>query len=497
MKLRPYQAEAIEKLEDHLAFDSEEAILLAPTSWGKSVAILELVRKHPDKHITIMVNISKLITQLRDMFKANGISCNVIKAGLDEHKESHVTIAMQQTLASRLDLIPPTDYLLIDERHHMFSADTTVEIINRLEPEMVIGFSATPVDGNGAKLPAKIIKTVETKELTRMGFLTPVRTFVAKFSEDIDFSEVDVNAGDYSEVQLGNIVNTPEYNQQVVDNWKYIAENKKTIVFASGVDHANDLAETFKANGYDAMAVHSKQSKKDNERIMQMHRDNVFPVLVSINMIAIGYDDPSIECGIGCRPTKTWRLYIQMVGRIMRLFKGKTSAVWLDFAQNTREHGLYDDHYDFEIEPTNKVRLKEYKDSKRIKDMSIFAAKPMQMVESRRHVELIVEEIKNSASTIEQFIALFESSDDIREIIRYAVKIDSMANYSNLRDGTDKWIIEPWLEAFEKYPDRVSQWTRAFKTMAKNKIKQKKKLAGLRYSIDWLIENMNQDGWVR
>ena len=499
MELRQYQFEAIEEIENHLAFSYDETCLLAPTSWGKSVAILEIVRRHSDKHITILVNISKLITQLRDLLESNGISCNVIKAGMDKHKESNVTIAMQQTLAQRLDLVHQTDYLLIDERHISFGTKTMNEIIDRLEPKNVIGFSATPVDSKGASLPVKLIETADIKSLTKMGYLTPIRTFVGKFSEEIDYSEVTVSAGDYSEVQLGGILNTDKYNQQVVDSWLNLNNELRTIVFASGVEHAEGLTAMFKANGVDAMCIHSKNKKSDNDKVMEMHKAGIFPVLVSINMIAVGYDDPEIEVGICCRPTKTWRLYAQMVGRVMRLHPEPTmpEALWFDFAQNTREHGLYDEPYDFGIEPNDKQKLKDYKDSKRIKDMMVFANEPIKDVESRANVEMFVKEVKNSASTIEQFIALFESSTDIRDIVHYAIKIDSEANLSHYRDGFDNWILEPWLKAFENYPNNEPMWTKAAKTRAKNIIKQKKKLASLRYFIDWLIENQSNESWVR
>jgi superfamily II DNA or RNA helicase len=497
MELRKYQSEAIDKIENFLVFDSgREACLLAPTSWGKSVAILELVRQHQDKHITILVNISKLITQLRDLLKSNGISVNVIKAGMDEHAEATVTIAMQQTLSSRADLTPQTDYLLIDERHISFGTKTMDEIIDRLSPEKIIGFSATPVDSKGARLPVKLIETADIKYLTGKGFLTPVRTFIGKFSEQVDLSQVAVNAGDYSEVQLGKVLDTDEYNQQVVDSWKGIAEGLRTIVFASGVDHAESLTAMFKANGYDAMSVHSKKTKKDNERIMEMHKDGVFDILVSINMVAVGYDDPKIECGICCRPTMTWRLYAQMVGRVMRLHPSPTrsSALWLDFAQNTKEHGLYDEPYNFGIEPTDKDSLKKFKEERRITNTKLFADEEVKWVENRTKVEMFVEEVKNNASTIEQYIALFESSENISDILFYAMKIDSEANLTYFRDGSQDWILEPWFKAFREQPSMEPLWTKAFKTMAKNKIKDKKKLYGLHHSIKWLKENQTQ-GW--
>lgn len=229
MKLRKYQKQAIEEVEGHFAFSDHQCCIVAPTGAGKSVIIAQLVQDFMNQGLSVcvMVNITKLIYQLSDTFDEFGIAHNIHKANCNKQPKKlsmKCSIIMQQTLASRKDLVPECDVLIVDERHLSFGSNTMKEIERRLKPRMIIGLSATPVDGNGAKLDGvDIIQTVDIKQLTEEGYLTPIKTYVAGFSEKLDFSDVDIGVGgDFSEPQLATIINTEAYNEEVVRQWKQI-----------------------------------------------------------------------------------------------------------------------------------------------------------------------------------------------------------------------------------------------------------------------------------
>ena len=500
MQLRDYQKEAYDLLLSEW-LEHKEVVLCCPTSWGKSHIVAEVAKL--EQNVVILVNITKLVYQLSDLLDELGIAHNIVKANLKKEPKVHgarVTIAMQQTLASRKDVCPPCDVLVVDERHLSFGSPTMVEIEERLKPDKIVGLSATPYDALGAKLKdTRIVDTISIQELTRRKFLTPVITYVGEFSERLDFSDVDVGAnGDYSEPQLSKIINTDAYNLEVWKQWKKIAGNKKTIVFASGVDHADALCAIFKGQGERVGVVHSKQKDKENDEIMEQFRTNELQVLVSMSMLNVGFSMSDIECGVMCRPTKTRRLYTQSVGRIMRLHEGKEVALWLDFAQCTSEFGLYDEHYE-PPEHGDKDGLEKKKREARLNNISLYLKETEQEIgEVTRHdVELVVEQVRqrvynnsktNQKNKIMDLINLFTSSWDIVELVNFGAMIYDLKHGTFTTQKTKDFVLDEWL-LFLRYSERSEKMNiKAFKTRTQTIVREGKKFASLKYFADFLRE---------
>ena len=483
MKLRIYQREAIDLIEGAVGFGEERVCLAAPTSFGKTITAAKLIEElvAEGKNIVFMMNLSALVKQTASTLDSLDVKYYVVAAswkGKQYGPGAKVNIAMQQTLWSRIDEVElECDVLFIDEIHISYDSETMKGIIRKLKPKNIVGLSGTPIDENGMMLKGiDLVQTATVKSLTKDGFLTPVKTYVTKFSQQIELPE---GSAEWTAPELDTVLNTPEYNEGVVEAWNRLANGKKTIVFVPTIDHAMSLALAF---GVDtAMAFHSGMTQKYRDNVMKMHKDGVFPVLVSVMALAVGYDAPDIECGIMCRPTKTLRLYLQCVGRIMRLFDGKDEAIWIDAAKVTETHGLYDIERDFTI--TNLKDLKAEKKKNSVPEINYIAnrCKDDAVIITLEGIEAVKDKIANDSS-LEGLLTRYDISEDMRELLILSSKINNLIGGQKLADKQIDWIlkeVEPAIEEFGLKP---------FKTRLKNIIKKGTKPAALKFFPAWLRE---------
>ena len=500
MNLRPYQDKAVQSVEGHFAFGDGELMLELPTGAGKSVIIAEVTKESNGK-VLVMANVTKIIYQLSDLFDELGIGHTLLKANAKKEpkiKSDKVMIAMQQTLHRRENIDFNPDTVIIDERHISFGSMSMTKILDRMNPSRIVGLSATPYDAEGKSFKdAEVSRPVTIRELTEQGYLSPVDTFVSKFSENLDFSDVDINTGDYSEVQLADIINTDEYNEQVVLQWKQITGGtKKTIVFASGIDHCESIKDKFREHGVKCETTHSKKHSKEQESVMSRFVENDFLVLVSVSQLTTGFDMSDIEVGVMCRPTKVRSLWMQCIGRLTRVHDGIDKKMFLDFGQCTQEFGLYDEIYNPPEYDAEKDEIKRIKESHRLDGASIIMQDDNSdyTIIDRKNIEARLVKVKKMLDEkvdIHVAIRIFDASRSLGDVLKYGAMIYNEV-VSEVNQNTIDWIQAEWMRFLAKSKRSQQMNIKALKTRTKNIIKGKKKFASLYYFANFLYENEDE-----
>jgi superfamily II DNA or RNA helicase len=131
----------------------------------------------------------------------------------------------------------------------------------------------------------------------------------------------------------------------IVTNWIRIAPERKTIVFASGVKHSIHIAEQFTNAGIRAAHIDGTTDLSERADILAALSVGDIQVVSNCMVLTEGFDCPSLDCCVLARPTRHLGLYLQMGGRILRTFPGKTDSIVIDHSGNLYEHGyLEDDH---------------------------------------------------------------------------------------------------------------------------------------------------------
>src|SRR5208337_4443761 len=133
-------------------------------------------------------------------------------------------------------------------------------------------------------------------------------------------------------------IDCEERNKLVVKAWKERCENRKTVVYSAGIEHAKHLAEAFKEGGIQAEAIWGTDIARKEK--LQWHRNTFSSVLVNAQLLTEGYDAPSIACIVIAAPTASSVKFTQMCGRATRLFPGKVDCIILGIDDICGNHSL-------------------------------------------------------------------------------------------------------------------------------------------------------------
>lgn len=557
--LRYYQNEAIDETLAALTFGSDNVVVNSPPASGKSIMIAETARQLCDgnkKKIVISLTISALVDQIAkhlDMIKAD---YSVLKAGRESEFDDtkQIQVCQAQTLHARLEKLDKfkANYYIQDEVHREYQTKRTRDILEHLEIDSRIGYSGTPYDESGFLLDGcELITTTTAIDLQNQGYLCPIKYFVPKWAEQIDFSGLKKSGNDYAEKDLNDIINTDNHLRLAIESMNQLnAKSKKTMVFCTGIEQAEKFTKMLNDNGYKAFAYHSKVDKKEAEKIIQAFINNTkytpkivdsdqptlfdnnnidsklsgseVECLVSINKLGIGFDCPDVKLGVQLRPTKIKSLYIQQVMRLARKHECKEFSEYLDLGQTLSTHGFHTDIYNPPKRTGDKVV-----DQLALQEANQNNLEDLQVILDANNLEEItfnsyntkIQAIKNSLRrnlydlSIKELAAAFDIAKDHKEIITIATIIytykygrpvsktgkeydyrpENFWSISTFGDNTDFHVLYDMQYYFDKYPDMKSQWIKALRTRCRTIIKEGKKLFSITGFIKFLAEKYEEE----
>ncbi len=333
LRLRPYQLGAQEAILEARKRGFRAQLVSLATGLGKSVVIAtlpELLELRPGDVTLIIAHRDELIQQLVEKMKAQNPDAIVGVEKAEEYaaEDSTIVVATVQTLTGpRLNRFVTKfgrriALFVIDEAHHA-AAPTYRAIVDKIQlkrPDaLVIGFTATPQRGDGARLVdifPDIVYSMDARAAIDDGYLTPVRSYA--IATDTNLDEVASRGGDFVLGQLAEAVDTDERNQKVVESYLQLTPGLKTLVFTASVEHAKHVAKLFKAAGVKAAFASGETPPREREAIVAGFRGTKIDVLVNCGLYLEGFDVPSIQVIINARPTKSATLYTQVTGRGLR-----------------------------------------------------------------------------------------------------------------------------------------------------------------------------------
>lgn len=343
LKLREYQTEAVLAVEQAHADGMDFPAVVLPTGAGKTVIFAEMaarfVREHGQR-VLVMVHRDELADQAIAKITANDPSLHVgkIKAG-DNHVHATVMVASVQTLSrpNRLDdlvstaesgtFMAPIGLIITDEVHHAAAPSYRV-IYDAFPSAKLAGFTATLARGDGVGLGSYIDDVVYSRSVLWMisrGYLTDVKGHAVTL-DALDLSKVKKSAGDYQAASLGTAMIDAGSPAVIARALALYAKRRRSIVFCPDV--ASAMA-THKAVPYSAV-VHGKTPREDRQLIYKQFETGEVRTIVNCMVLTEGFDAPWADCAVIARPTQSAPLYVQMVGRVLRPWPGKTDALVLD-----------------------------------------------------------------------------------------------------------------------------------------------------------------------
>lgn len=343
--LRDYQQENKQRIYDAWV-ESNSVMLQMPTGTGKTRLFVSIIKdifhyshdKNKALKILIMVHRTELIDQIhRTLGEGYNLAHGIIQAGAKEERTYPIQLASVQTLSRRLDnwTEKEFDFVIVDEAHHV-KAESYQKIIKAFPDAKLLGVTATPVrlDGRGfTDTFDELIVSPNVRSFIKNGYLSeydyysvPRTSFIQKEINGIKkFSQ-----GDYAESELERVCDNLRIRAEVVNTYLEFAKGKKGIVYTINKAHNYNLSVEFNRHGIPTIAIDSDTPKEQRERYIEQFRIGEYKIICNVNLFTEGFDCPDIEFIQLARPTKSLALYLQQVGRGLRISDDKDKTIFLD-----------------------------------------------------------------------------------------------------------------------------------------------------------------------
>lgn len=353
--LRPYQANGIEELRARLAAGAKRVIFYLPTGGGKTECAGELVSRAEQrkKRVAFICPRIELVSQASARFYSLGINHGIMQGANTRSTWQSTIVGSIQTIDKRG--IDNLDMIIVDEAHGCAASEAYHRLFAKFPNIPIVGLTATPFSKGLGKhydilkgpLFEDIVVGATIPELIRDGYLVDCDIFSPS---EPDLEKIKIVAGEYEQDQLGKAVDKPELIGDIVEHWKRLGGGMQTICFATNIAHSKHIVEQFIKAGVKADHIDAYTEDFDRKRIIKSFRDGEITILSNVSVLAEGFDVPAASVMILARPTRSLIRYIQMAGRVLRIFPGKEKATILDHSGTCRRLGYPTDDLPLELD---------------------------------------------------------------------------------------------------------------------------------------------------
>ena len=339
------QQEALTALEDTRLSGFTRGLVVLGTGMGKTWLSAFDAKQMKANRVLFVAHREEILSQAFNTFaklwpeKSSGFYHGKVK---QENKE--MLFASVQTLGRErhLSKFDKThfDYIVVDEFHHA-SAKTYLNIIDYFTPKFLLGLTATPQRTDQANILSLCHDNLVFERNLVHGIdesiLVPFH-YYGIWDEFVNYEEIPWRNGKFDPAALDAEFATQKRAKHIFKHWQ-LHQQTRTLAFCVSTKHADFMAETFntefKSHGLKAVSVHSQSLTRRNEALTQLDKGEI-QVIFSVDLFNEGTDLPSIDTVLMLRPTESNIIFLQQLGRGLRLNKNKSHLVVIDFIGNHR-----------------------------------------------------------------------------------------------------------------------------------------------------------------
>jgi superfamily II DNA or RNA helicase len=341
---RPYQTEALDAIREAYRRRVLAQLLAMATGTGKTSIFALLVKEMIDsgqaRNAIVIAHRDALITQAAERIATvvPWSKIGIIK-GQVKQWNAQVAVASVQTLArkSNMPRCPKYDLVIVDEAHRAASRSHRAVIEQARHPETLLcGFTATPnrSDGIGlSKVFDEIVYEYPLLQAIEDGWLAQVVSYEVGLACDLSKLEMKREDGelDVNLDQLEEVMTAANWYQFVAEEWGRRASDRLTIAFTPRVKMAYRFAEYMRGLGVNAAAMDGSVDQALQRRMRERFKRGEIQMLVACDLLTEGVDLPPTNCVLVARPTKSFTILSQMIGRGTRKSDetGKTDCIVL------------------------------------------------------------------------------------------------------------------------------------------------------------------------
>lgn len=348
---RPYQVDAIRAIEVDLHLGGRALLILA-TGLGKTVVGGEVIGKHlaenPADQILVVAHMKALVAQLERAVWQHLPKQVPTQSLTGDDKPAAYSGVTFATIESALGAVETgvlrPGLVMVDETHHVAESGQFQELLDRLSSSRQLGVTATPWRGDGFDISRRFGRasyTMGIAEGMAAGYLAQAdyRLMV----DDVDWDTVSqASHHGYTVRELNERLIIPQRDEAAIDAIRDAWANTRSpraIVFCRTIDHAERIASRLATHAPDwsrATCLHSGQTRRDRELLLADFRVGRIPIITVVDIFNEGLDVPDVNIVAFMRVTHSRRIFVQQLGRGLRLSPGKDHVVVLDFVTDIR-----------------------------------------------------------------------------------------------------------------------------------------------------------------
>lgn len=374
----PYQKEILENLEvERIVHNRYKNLLVAATGTGKTViSAFDYKRfKEENKSAKLLFVahrkeiLEQAISTFKGVLKDNNFG-ELWVDGMQPFKFDFV-FASVQTLRNRIEELSLSstfyDFIIIDEVHHI-AASSYRPILNYFKPKILLGLTATPERMDNENILEdfcdRIAAEIRLPEALNRKLLCPFQYF--GISDSIDLSKVRWENGRYvpSELTKLYLANDRRVGEVISNANKYLRDinDVRALGFCVTIEHAKYMAEKFTLANLKAHYLTSENSR-EREDLRKKLKNKEINYLFVVDIFNEGVDIPEIDTVLFLRPTESLTVFLQQLGRGLRLSEGKECLTVLDFVANARPEYNFENKFRALIGKTTTPVQKEIEDN--------------------------------------------------------------------------------------------------------------------------------------
>lgn len=454
---RPHQINATSMLRDAYRRGRRRPMLQLATGAGKTfiaAMMIESARAKGHRCLFIVDAIS-LVDQTIDAFYGEGLyDIGVIQANhpmTDWGKP--ILIASVQTLRRR-GMPENIGLVIVDEAHDQDQWLNGIMCSGEWADVPFVGLSATPWSRGLGLIYDDLLTPITMRELIDMGLLSEFRVFA---SAHPDLKSVKTERGDYHQGQLADTMSDGGLIADIVTTWQQRGEGRPTVAFCVDRAHAAKVQAKFVAAGIPWGYIDAYTERLDRQRIREQLDRGEIKGVANVGCLTKGVDW-ALGCIILARPTKSEMLFVQMVGRGLRVNEGIPDCIILDHADNTLRLGFPTDIHHAKL-CTNEVKERGAQEREREEALpkecpkcSFLKAAKVRECPSCGFVPTRQSEIQEAAGKLVE-IAATKKVHTMAEKQEWHAMLRGMQQRRGYADG---WVAQTYRKKFGVWPKGIS-----------------------------------------
>lgn len=338
------QQQALNDLDVRRNVGWKKGIVVLPTGTGKTFLSAFDTKKVAGK-ILFIVHRLDILSQSKEAFEKvyPKETLGLLTGEVKENVNARILFASKDTLRNPETLYKfkadEFDYIIVDEVHHGQAQSYQIILDYFKANFFMLGLTATP-DRMDRKDIFELFDYQKVFEFTlneaiEKGFLVPYNYYGLK--DNIDYSQIRYRGNKYNVADLDRHLIIKERNEQILKEYLEKGKSYKAVGFCASIKHANAMAKFFNENGIPSQAITAETPNRDE--LIKQFRESKFTVAFTVDLFNEGVDFPDLRVLLFLRPTESKTVFIQQLGRGLRLCNGKENVVILDFISNYEKAG--------------------------------------------------------------------------------------------------------------------------------------------------------------